>query len=263
MGTFCHDWSGPAPEPTWLEALDRLSPRSEGRTWLHLLWEPGEPWCPVERWIVYEMIPLWMVPMGDALRRELAGPNPRAFGHYDTVLERFVRVPHPDAPKMISQRQWLLFRETGFYGRPIWVVQGSQGGNKRFFTEIESQLSLMHGGTEEPPAPGELGYAVPDNRTTSKLRGMDLVARFGDVLHAVAANGRWDALDRREQQVAQDMAEQMWGWLETQMGELRITRKAAKEFWDNAPAGDDDAPAIDYEAEQAAFVEEIASAAMT
>ena len=124
----------------WQPELDVLAPRTSlGLAHLRLVWEPGEEWCPVERWIVYEMHPANRAPFG--IYDDLTGPNPRNFGRYDATWDnrngtrgRFVRTRHFG----ITMRQWLLFRETGFFGRPIWVVQGRYGGHKRWDTKIRA-----------------------------------------------------------------------------------------------------------------------------
>ena len=77
------------------------------------------------------------------LDKELAGPNPRNYGRYDAVAGRFVR----SRSFGITMRQWLLYQQTGLYGRPMWVVQGRNGGHKRFWNDVENGNSTICGST--------------------------------------------------------------------------------------------------------------------
>lgn len=240
----------------WQPALDAIAPRTEsGLGWLKLYWEPGEEWAPVGRWCVWEMMPVDRAPLDIA--SELRGPNPRNFGHFDRTLGRFVT----SRPSSISQAQWRVYRETGCYGRPIWVVQGSRGGHKRFWNGVEENLSLMRTGglVSDPPAPGDLPYAEPDQRTIEKLRGLDLVERFGALLHLLSNRDEVRAsLDRREMAVAREMAEKLSGWLDDQVEEaLTFTRAQEQAMWENASP---DKPVPDYERGEEEFIEAVAEA---
>ena len=77
------------PDPTWARELERLAPRSELLTWLHIAWHPGTRWCPVQRWVIYEMVPYRTLYLdhhraGDdgLFLPELNGPDPRARGRW-------------------------------------------------------------------------------------------------------------------------------------------------------------------------------------
>lgn len=256
-----HDWAGPTPDPSWQAALDEIAPRTPyGHDWLYLRWEPGEPWEPVERWIIWSMTPIWRVP-ALGIREALEGPNPRNFGHWDDVLGRFVRTRYLP----ISRQQWEIYRETGCFARPLWVIQGAHGGHLRRFTDVQAAISEMHGGPDAPPAPGDLPYADFDRRVVEKLRHLDVVERFGDVLGAAMSDAAVAAsLDRREREIAREMAEQMWGWLGSQVeaaldpGEGDgLTRAQAEAVWERA---DPDAPVLDEDEEREQFMDTIVHA---
>lgn len=235
----------------WQPELDRLATRTDdGLAWLRLVWEPGEAWAPVHRWMIWEMMPAHRAPLG--LVDELMGPNPRQFGFYDRVQRRFVRT----RSFLINRRQWQMYQDTGLYGRPIWVVQGKVGGHKRFWNEVESNLSLLHGGPAEPPLPGDLPYAEPDQRTIEKLRGLDMVKRFGDVLKLVSNDDALRSrLDFRERAQTAEMARQVWGWLDEQAGEaLTFTRE---QLFEIHCGSDPDAPEPDYDQGKEEFVESL------
>ena len=251
----------------WQPELDALAPRTSfGFAHLRLVWEPGEAWCPVERWMIYEMHPAHRAPLG--VFEELKGPSPRLFGRYDAALGRFVRAREFG----INMQQWRLYHDTGFWGRPIWVVQGRFGGHKRRWSDVEKNLVRVH--TEgcdldafevEPPLPGELDYAEPDLRTIAKLKGLDMVGRYGDLLRYLADDGGRaqairDGLDFRERAVAQEMARQVWSWMDEQVTEAfesQMTHAMADRIWDSA-TDDDDFVMPDYECEQEESIDAIA-----
>lgn len=174
------------PHPSWQRSLARIAPRSEVLNWLHLGWYAGDLWCPVERWIVYEMTPFSAVARQQALAqrfgfedefyRALTGPNPRTGGHYDAALGCFL---HKGPPPLIDRRQWVLFRELGAFARPVWVVQGDRGGHKRHFSPLEIRHLRTQGYPyDEAPAPGELPYADFDERVVDQLARMDQLRKW-------------------------------------------------------------------------------------
>lgn len=244
----------------WQPELDRIAPRSErGHSHLQLLWEPGEEWAPVERWVIWECVTPDRAPLAGAIWLDLEGPPPRLFGRYDTQLQRFVRARN----FLINQRQWEFYRETGFYGRPVWIVQGDRGGHKRNWGEVEQNLAMMAYGLQEPPdppAPGALRYAEPCERTIRLLAGLDMVRSFGNLLKYMSHNEVLrDSLDRRERDVLQEMARQLWFWLGDQVEEaMTLTRDEANAIWDYA---DPEGEVPDYDAGIEDFIEEVAAAA--
>ena len=251
----------------WQPELDRIAPQTErGHSTLLLRWEPGEEWAPVGRWVIWEVMRPDMAPT--IVQPDLEGPNPRSFGYYDRSKRRFVR----ERTLSVTRQQWQFHADTGLYGRTVWVCQGGKGGHKRFWSDVEQNLAYMTysddwevlgiaPGDLQPPAPGELPYAEPDERTIAALRALDLVHRFGDVLrHVTDYQERTDMLDRREKSIAEEMARQLWYWLDDQVGETLdlITRAQAQEVWDYA---DPDLPMPDYEQGHQQFIEEVAGAA--
>ena len=219
-----------------------------------LVWEPGEAWAPVERWIVYEMMTLERAPQ-IGISEDLKGPPPRRFGRYVEGFG-FKRT----RSFTVSQRQWDIYQDTGLYGRPLWIVQGRHGGHKRFWSDLEQNLIRMYLNEPDlecdPPAPGDLAYAEPDDRTITALAGMDLVRMYGDILRYQSEATLSDALDRREREVGQAMAEKLWGWMRAQVEESLdvLTRKLANAIWEDA---DPDAKEPDQDKGKAEFVESV------
>lgn len=244
----------------WQPHLDAIAPRSlHGLSHFRLVWEPGEDWAPVERWTIWEVSSAERAPMG--VFGDLHGPPPRAFGRYDEQLGMFIR----ERNFYINQRQWEFFQETGMYGRPVWIIQGEKGGHKRFWNDTEQNLIRMKLDTTEvldPPAPGELPYALPDLRTIRAIAELGVVARFGELLRYLSHSEELRAsLDRRERAQAAEMAERLWEWLGDQVEETldnEVTRKDVNEFWDRADA---DGDVIDWDAKEEYWKHEVGEAA--
>ena len=175
------------PDPAWNRALARIAPRSEHLNWLHVDWFAGDPWDPVERWVVYEMTP-WNTLAAqrelaqrfgfeDEIVADLTGPNPRTKGHYDRALRRYV-CDAPEPP-LIDRRQWVLFQQFRCLAQPLWIIQGSRGGHKRHFTPSELRYLRTRGyPLKAAPAPGELPYAEFDERVVTQLAKMDRLRQW-------------------------------------------------------------------------------------
>ena len=250
---FGWDCEGPTPEPSWIEELGRLAPRTEyGHDWLMLRWEPGDPWDPVERWMVWQMTPAPRVskPMLDWLH----GPNPRDFGYYDSVKRRFIS----RYEGMISYQQWDVFRQHKALGRPLWVVQGRGGGHKRRFSDLEGALLEARGKPGDAPAPGLLPYAEPDRRTWKRLHDMDLVIEYGDLLTKVSNPDIQAILDEREKTQLRKVAQELSQWLDDSMSEaLDLTYSEASTL--NSLA-DSDTPPLERDQVEPGFVDSLVEA---
>lgn len=159
----------------WERELAEISPPTNRWKWLKLYWEPGHPWEPVERYMIGEMIPAESMnsPFMAGVLEQLQDPDPpSAHGNYfDTAAGVFVR----NEDCMITERAWHCYRETGCWQRPYWVIQGTKGGHKRWFTPVEQKLMKFMGLPTEPPAPGDLPYAEWDERVKEQLGLMDMM----------------------------------------------------------------------------------------
>lgn len=223
------DYAGPYQEPAWQAALDGIAPPGGRLSWLRLTWVAGDPWQPIGRWCIYQMLPIDRV---NALVREsLLGPSPRVRGRYDEVLGRFI----PDLDCNVDLIQWQLFQKTRCYGRPYWVVQGTEGGHKKLFNRAERAVCRMNNAPDEPPAIGDLPYAAPDQRTFDKLLKHDLARSYSYLLDRVS--GSQEVFDMHEQQVIDGVRGQLWKWLASQVrGALSEDPAAARTIQENASA---------------------------
>lgn len=145
---------------------------SERFSWLRLAWFAGERHDPVQRWVVWEVLPLpWLLKQpGFAAQAEetlaaLRGPPPRSLRRW--TVRRGVR--RWTSESVVTQEQWDQFRETGCVARLFWVVQGAHGGHKQRFTLQEEQLLRLHGLPGAAPPMGALPYAPWDNRVRVAL----------------------------------------------------------------------------------------------
>jgi hypothetical protein len=221
-------YDSPTPEASWQATLDAIAPPGGRLSWLKLVWIAGDEHEPVNRWGIFQMLPLDRAPT--LVRDDLRGPSPRVRGRYDRVLGRFI----PDPLCNVNLLQWQLYQQTGCYGKLYWIVQGSNGGHKRQFNRMESVVSRMNGGPDQPPLIGDLPYARPDNRTFDKIAKMDLVRTYSYLLDR-ASKAQHDAvLDMHDKNILEQMRGQVWKWLESQVAEaVQENPAGARALWDS------------------------------
>jgi hypothetical protein len=247
------------PDPAFVRALRAYSPRSDVHTWLHLAWEPGDWWDPVERWVLYQVRPPALIE--PHVLKELQGPSPRSTGHLcgpDTFCgcgrKRHTWVG--GACGLIDRTEWRLYRETGGWARAWWVIQGDARGHLRYFTEAQSQLAEMADLPPRPPVLGSLPYADPDRRTLETIRAYDaLVTGAGKLLERsaddFAAAERETAIAARRALLdmlalnAQEAVEIGGRWWQKGLAEQRLASWRAE-------------PEPDYEMDEAAFLADVA-----
>jgi hypothetical protein len=177
--------------------------------------DPSRPKGLVERLFIYQMHPLAVIPdpIFEMIEDDLMGANPRNRGRYDAQEKRY----KPDPRCGIDMIQWRLWQEYQCWGRPYWIIQGKNGGHKRKWHPIESGLSILAGGPKDPPIPGSLPFALPDERLWDQL------AQWDTVRHAVDLLARYD---QNPETVSDEEKEQMEplkrvaaAWMEKQVDE--------------------------------------------
>jgi hypothetical protein len=221
---FIHDRE--APED-WTRDLRSWSPQSDEHGFLSLVWEPGDPWIPAQRWALYEMLHPRNVDID--ILEELEGPHPRSEGHmctasarvpkqYQCLCRRKLETWRGGPCIMITLTQWNLFRRTGYYGVPFWVIQGSQGGHQFQFGEHEQKLLRLRGLPSEAPRPGMLEYAPYDSRVAKKVQRHNKLVLMGKTLGEFKKMMGKD-YDAYRETLARELRTEVVEHLETQMQE--------------------------------------------
>jgi hypothetical protein len=243
-------FTGPRPAPThWQQRLESVVPRTDALSWLYLRWEPGDPWQPVNRWVIWQIRPL------SVTRPEyvaaVKGPDPRSTGHA-CVTPHYVGKIACLCPvkreawvggsnRLIDRAQWEVYRETGGFGTRWWAIQGPPGGHRYRLDKWESKVSRIHGGPEDTPSLGDLPYQEFSELVVSKIIPYDNVRQWKHIMDYAHRNpGRLDEIEREGVLTAQA---ELWKWLESQVGksvdgltrgELNLLRDTAR---DHTPVG--------------------------
>ena len=239
----------------WERRLWTIAPPSQFTSWLKLVWEPGDAWEPVERWMIYQMRAPRLIRPSDraSIMAQLRGPSPRAFGHYCAPQWCTCRVKlhawrccanrgsaqcrQERHARSIDYMQWKLFQETGHLGKRWWCIQGDQGGHRHALDAVEQRVLriMTKGRVSDTPAPGDLPYADFDARTFHKVAALDKVRLWKGVTDYVHRNhATMDAAERDEGEQAQQA---LWSWLESQVGRTvqTIGRAGVTALRDAAP----------------------------
>lgn len=138
------------PAPAWLDELTRLAPPGGRASSLTLRWVPGTPEVPIQRWVVFECVPVhvaqelpvWM----DYLARVESDPHDFMVRWAAQMVERDQRLPVP-----------------------LWVVQGPAGGHPYKYTPAEEVLAKAGLLPSEIPEIGALPYAEPNPHVWTAL----------------------------------------------------------------------------------------------
>jgi hypothetical protein len=165
------------PRPEWVRTLALMTPPSERVSSLVIRWHGGsmrrgnklqrERWFAIERWIVYQRVPMHAVP--DMMK----APPPEGGNRV------YTRPRHPNLILPLMDRvQRELYLETGCYHQPYWIIQGKDGGHRRNYDRTEEQLAQILRLPQGPPDLGSLCYAEPDRRTWAKLYELDTLRRY-------------------------------------------------------------------------------------
>jgi hypothetical protein len=159
-------------------------------SWLYLDWMGSDYETPMERWVIYQMIPRRSVGMD--MKDALDGPHPSKLGYWTNKVEmnqwqRYVqwktgkrpvlpkRTWVSTAPIGLTHRKWELWRAFQCEAQLYWVIQGHVGGHKyKVHDLIEMQLRELGGLSPDTPSVGALPYAPFDTRVIDQLAHLDL-----------------------------------------------------------------------------------------
>jgi len=175
----------------WQAQLEQVVQKTDQLSWLKIVWEPGDPWSPKQRWMLWQMRPVsnaqGVLNVPEEILAALKGPHPRSSGHAcfpgycycDIKANRWVGGPSTMCPG-VDRMTWELFQETQCYGERWWVIQGSNGGHRYSLSDSELRFaSLASGGqTAKIPKLAELPYAPFDNRVLAHIARYDKLANW-------------------------------------------------------------------------------------
>lgn len=154
----------------WNVGLCSVVPKLEQLPYLYLRWEPGDIWQPVQRFVIWELLPHAATP--DHIWTALKGPHPRSSGHYDLQQKRWVG--GPQSARMIDRGTWEVFQETGRWGIRWWVVQGKTGGHPINMPWMVRRVKKIMGDPlAELPKMGDLDYCEPGQGLFDRLASYD------------------------------------------------------------------------------------------
>lgn len=217
-------WDNPAPQ-AWQDAVDAACPSGDKLSRFLIVWEPGEPQNPIQRYTLWQMRPVATTRKMLSRRRDgkpldprlmgLVEEHPRKNARWDTRLGCYRKVGgHFAATDRLT---WELYHRTGMYGTRWWVVQGANGGHRYQLTHTERKLWQTRVGAErDAPQAGDLPYAPVDERVLQQLRMLESVATWHRVVQkadAGAAEAVWDA---DEQTAAEVARASLSDWLDRQ-----------------------------------------------
>jgi hypothetical protein len=213
------------PKAEWVEQLREVSVLTDQHGQLELVWEPGDPWVPLQRFTLWETLHISQVDPDEV--EALRGPNPRGEGHMCTrikvpgqfVCECKVKLEgwRGSANPGVNFTQWKLFQRTGRVGRQFWIIEGDRGGHKWHLTEEEKKILCAAGRDPNAlPAPGSLPYAEFDARVMHHITRFNRLRQLSISLAQYKRRmGPHYALHRAE--VERDIRKRFVAWMDEQM----------------------------------------------
>ena len=178
------------PDPAWQAMIDSAFPPAANGSGLTLRWQPGSTDSPVQRWVVYQMIPQDQCFVMDPVDGRLPIP---AMAQYLVAIARLRQADDPLPHWLQTMHDTLQL--TGCLAVPFWIVQGTGGGHRVTYGRVEQAWSQFTTGQLEPPYPGALPYADPDVRLVRAMVASDRWrGQWATVL--AESNGRMEQAER-------------------------------------------------------------------
>ncbi len=219
-----------SPEPSWREELFTIGGAPNlNAAYLDLVWWPGEPHHPgaerqdVQRWCVVECLPEAALTkttryalQARELLKALRGPPPASLRSW--VVKNGHRVIQ--SRSIVSQWQWELFRASGCFMQPYWIIQGVHGGHLWSFPPAYQMLLRMANRPLTPPVPGSLPYAEWDGRVRAQLVRERALRDWLQRWQMTRDQTRKTDKDQKREDLAleREGRRQLLAWLDQQMG---------------------------------------------
>jgi hypothetical protein len=203
-------WAETPPE-RWVRELAAISPPSERLAHAELWWEAGFPWCPVQRWVIYQLTPLSTMPVllqwDWAELMEMEQPCRCSFVWVEGALCSNCLEAWPcrcgahtsadsircgGCKRVRSQGRTNLLNafRRGYRAQEFWILQGETGGHKLRYTPDEKTIAQSLGMAGDPPSPGSLPYVGWDYRVRDNLLRYDMAQRRFAALNRARADER-------------------------------------------------------------------------
>lgn len=229
----------------WQRDLDQLVYRGPGISHLVIRWEPGDPWQPIGRFLLWQCVDPSYVCVEPWNIAAVRGPSPRSTGHYcadgwclcEVKRNRWVA----GASRLIDKETWRLYRETGLWGQRWWTIQGSNGGHRYQWAkdELATHVSVAKGGPADTPRPGDLPYAPFDGRVARQI----LTERRLAAVEMSLKGCEMAALSIEDQEEAKAKAKALWQVMDDRVEDLWNNHEADRlpryfeETYGRAPSG--------------------------
>jgi len=156
----------------WEQSLREISPITDAFSHLYFKWEfvlgkvKGR-WTDRSRWVLYQKQPAWAIPAG--LRRMLEDKPPRLMAEGPAWARR----------QFVDDYAHEMYRTERVFVRPVWVIQGPNGGVPAGYSEAEVAVLKAIGQSTDPPPVGFLPYAHYDWRVREQLLIRDRLLQAG------------------------------------------------------------------------------------
>ncbi len=221
-------WDREVPK-AWQETLDRLAPPHDKLAHYRLVWEPGEPEAPVQRWVIWQMRPKALTEQLVWTARhhpERAHPkvvglleeHPRKNAKWDPEFGGYRK--HDGRVAKTDRLTYELYQQTGCLGERFWIVQGDRGGHRWALSQTEKRLLWFatNGLMKDVPFPGDLPYAPFDRRVVKHLLDIERIVMTRKVLQY--AEKQEALLDAEEQAEAEQARALYFDWIGEQFAEV-------------------------------------------
>lgn len=192
----------------WQESLRRFSPKSDTVAYLDIFWKQPPGQTDKRRLVIYEMVPDAKIPT--EMRMRLGGTP-----YWELPAEQ-----RPGREAIVSPFQWVIYQRRREWARPLWCVQGDNGGTPMAYSELETDLLRLKGQPTQPPALGALSFAPYDGRVEEALRRRDRLWKFaGNVDRLLRDNASPEAVQAEYDAAKKEFRREFLKWWGEQLQE--------------------------------------------
>lgn len=163
-----------------------------------------------QRWVLYECIPLHLMPSDDRkVRPDLTGAELHFYLNGKPPRDR-----SEDDPSPISDVQHEMARRWKVWAGPLWVMQGNGGGHLwRLDPQMQAMLTEMGCPTEMPPI-GAFPPCPFDERTKQALYARNRLAQLGGSLDKLQRSGSPEMRAAEEARLQREVREASMKFIE-------------------------------------------------